>query len=128
MLRLVANADGMDMVFMSPLIDRSRWRQPNDEDKIKDKESSAATQSDEESIANIAARQMRRLQDDTGTPVVGVMRSGGMARMMGIDADEFFAATYSEGIGSFPSVARAARTVSQLLDWREYRQGLPEIS
>ena len=50
-----------------------------------------------------------------------------MARMMGIDPDDFFEAAYSEGIGSFPSVARAARTVNQLLEWRKYREGLPDI-
>jgi hypothetical protein len=124
MLRLIATAEGMDMVFMSPLIDRSRWQSPNG----KDKDSSSDSQSKAEKVTNLIAGQMKRLQDDTGTPVIGVIRGGGMARMMGVDPDDFLEATYRQGIASFPSVSRAARTVNQLLEWREYRQGLPDLS
>ncbi len=125
MLRVVATAEGIDMMFMSPMTDRRRWHQAND----KDKDSPADPNGDDETenVSLTAARDMRRLQDDTGTPVVGIVRSGGMARMMGINPDEFFEAAYREGIGSFPSVARAARTVAQLLEWRKYREGLPDI-
>jgi len=124
MLRLIATAEGMDMVFMSPLIDRSRWQSPNG----KDKDSSSDSQSEAKKVTNLIAGQMKHLQDDTGTPVIGVIRGGGMARMMGVDPDDFLEATYRQGIASFPSVSRAARTVNQLLEWREYRQGLPDLS
>jgi acyl-CoA synthetase (NDP forming) len=124
MLRLIATAEGMDMVFMSPLIDRSRWQSPNG----KDKDASSDSESQAEKVTNLIAGQMKRLQDDTGTPVIGVIRGGGMARMMGVDPDDFLEATYRQGIASFPSVSRAARTVNQLLEWREYRQGLPDLS
>jgi hypothetical protein len=124
MLRLIATAEGMDMVFMSPLIDRSRWQSPNG----KDKDASLDSESQAEKVTNLIAGQMKRLQDDTGTPVIGVIRGGGMARMMGVDPDDFLEATYRQGIASFSSVSRAARTVNQLLEWREYRQGLPDLS
>ncbi len=125
MLRLVATATGMDMVFMSPMVARSRWQNPNN--TVKDEQGPVTVEPETESIATIAARQMRQLEDDTETPVIGVMRGGGMARMMGIESDDFFQAAYREGIGAFPSVARAAHTIAQLIEWREYRQGLPEI-
>jgi len=124
MLRLIATAEGMDMVFMSPMIDRSRWQQPNSQDKDDAKDG----EDFRKKVVNEIAGQMKRLQDDTGTPVIGVIRGGGMARMMGIDSDDFLVSTYREGIGSFSSVSRAARTVTQLLQWRENRQGLPDLS
>jgi hypothetical protein len=74
-----------------------------------------------------AAKQMRRLQDETGTPVVGIQRGGRMASMMGGSTETFSLAAYEEGIAVFPSVARAARTVSQLQEWRDRREGLPDI-
>lgn len=125
MLRVVATAEGIDMMFMSPMTDRRRWHQANDKDN--DSPADPGGEDETENVSLTAARNMRRLQDDTGTPVVGIVRSGGMARMMGIDPDDFFEAAYREGIGSFPSVARAARTVNQLLEWRKYREGLPDI-
>jgi acyl-CoA synthetase (NDP forming) len=127
MLRVVAEADGIDMMFMSPMTDRKRWNQTSTNDQDKDSSADSGSNAGTENMSIIAAHNMRRLQDDTGTPIVGIVRSGGMARMMGIDPDEFFVAAYREGIGSFPSVARAARTVNQLLEWRKYREGLPDI-
>jgi acyl-CoA synthetase (NDP forming) len=116
MLRTVATADGIDMVFMSPMTGRRRWNNPDPE-----------TEDEVSHAADKAAEHMRKLQDDTGTPVVGVIRGGRMARMMGVQPDAFFEAAYKVGIGAFPSVARAAHTVSQLIEWRDYRKGLPEI-
>ncbi len=119
MLKIVATAEGMDMLFMSPL---TGWPDPNaDEDEEIDPKERAAQ------VSLKAAQQMRRLQDETGTPVVGIVRSGRMARMMGISMQAFLQAAYREGIGSFPSVARASHTIVQILEWREYRKGLPDI-
>ncbi len=131
MLRLVATAEGIDMMFMSPM---TGWRRPGPSsqgsDAKQDGESPAEPENKKKEMAEAAtkaARQMRRLQDDTGTPVVGVLRSGRMARMMGMGTSSFNEAAYRQGIGIFPSVARAARTVAQVLEWRKYRQGLPDI-
>ena len=78
-------------------------------------------------MTNKAARQMSKLQDDTGTPVIGVLRSSRMARMMGQRRGAISEEAYRPGIGMYPSVTRAARTVAQILDWKEYRKGLPDI-
>jgi acyl-CoA synthetase (NDP forming) len=120
MLRLVATAAGIDTVFMSPM---TGWRPPAPGSAPAEE----ASEADKAEIATKAARQMRSLQDDTGTPVVGIMRSGRMARMMGMDADAMCEAAHREGIGMYSSVARAARTVAQVLDWKAYRNGLPDI-
>ncbi|MEX2326144.1 MAG: CoA-binding protein, partial [Pseudomonadales bacterium] len=122
MLRTVATAEGIDMVFMSPLTGRRRFRGTSN-DPATDPES----EKEMEEAATAAAQLMRRLQEDTGTPVIGIIRGGGMARMMGVNTSSFLLATYREGIGSFPSVTRAARTVAQILEWRRYREGLPDI-
>jgi hypothetical protein len=47
--------------------------------------------------------------------------------MMGQNRAAMSEAAYREGIGMYPSVARAARTIAQLLDWKAYRRGLPDI-
>jgi acyl-CoA synthetase (NDP forming) len=131
MLRLVATAEGIDMMFMSPL--SGRWRPgppskgPNPDPDSKSPSEPESAEKEMEDVATKAALQMRRLEDDTGTPIVGVLRSGRMARMMGIPTDSFGQAAYREGIGIYPSVVRAARTVAQMLEWREYRKGLPDI-
>jgi len=130
MLRLVATSEGIDMVFMSPLTGRRRWqqnRQNTSEERGREAQPDPETEDEMEEAATTAAREMRRLQDETGTPVVGVIRGGGMARMMGIRPDTFLEAAYREGIGSYPSVARAAHTVAQILEWHKYREGLPEL-
>jgi acyl-CoA synthetase (NDP forming) len=126
MLNLVATSEGIDSVFMSPMRDRRKWGQP-----VQDVDDESADQNGAEgesmSPAAEAARQMSRLQETSGTPVIGVVRGGMMARMMGITEEIFFEAAYREGVGSFPSVARAARTVAQILEWREVRRGLPDV-
>lgn len=128
MLRTVATAEGIDMVFMSPMTGRRRWQQAASKDKDNgDPAPDPETEKEAEQAAATAARQMRKLQEDTGTPVVGVIRGGRMARMMGVNSDTFFEAAYREGIGAYPSVARAAHTVAQILEWHAYREGLPEI-
>ena len=143
MLRTIATADGIDLVFMSPM---TGWRRPPPGSKAPaDKSGNAApppaadvvdddADDDPESAtkemtenADKAAKQMRDLQADTGTPVVGILRSGRMARMMGQSPSAMSQATYREGVGVFPSVARAARTVAQMLEWKTYREGLPDI-
>ena len=50
-----------------------------------------------------------------------------MARMMGQDMEALSGAAYRKGIGVYPSVARAARAVARILDWKAYREGLPDI-
>ena len=141
MLRLVATAQGIDMVFMSTMMGGGTpWGRPQPRAKAPDSNQDADVQREPDSppdpeaaakemteTATKAAQQMLSLQDDTGTPVIGVLRSGGMARMMGQSTGALSEAAYRKGIGLYPSVARAARTVAQILDWKAYRKGLPEI-
>jgi acyl-CoA synthetase (NDP forming) len=141
MLQLVATAEGIDMMFMSPM---TGWRaqkatskesgssEDNADQNNSDKDRDALTERESrdtelEETASRAAQQMRSLEDATGTPVVGILRSGRMAQMMGLKTDSFNQAAYREGIGVYPSVARAARVVAQILEWRKYREGLPDI-
>jgi acyl-CoA synthetase (NDP forming) len=138
MLRLVATAEGIDMMFMSPM---TGWRRPppgskttqserNDDSKENadsPPDPGADPEAEAKEMTDKAARQMRKLQDDTGTPVIGVLRSSRMARMMGQRRGAISEAAYRQGIGMYPSVTRAARTVAQVLDWKEYRKGLPDI-
>ena len=62
-----------------------------------------------------------------GKPVVGILRSGRMARMMGVGPESFMVACYKRGVGAYPSVTRAAHTVAQILEWRAGRDGLPDL-
>lgn len=125
MLRLVATAEGIDVMFMSPM---TSWRRPSssrqDVDSPPDTEAAAKEAAEN---ATQAAQQMQRLQEDTGTPVIGLVRGGRMARMMGQSMDAISEAALRKGIGVYPSVARAARTVAQVLEWKAYRKGLPDI-
>ncbi|MCZ6893697.1 MAG: CoA-binding protein [Gammaproteobacteria bacterium] len=128
MLRLVATAEGIDMVFMSPM---AAWGRPAPGSKAPDSTRDTDVQQDADSSSDAAAtksaQQMLSLQEDTGTPVIGILRSGRMARMMGQSTDGLSEAAYRKGIGMYPNVARAARTVAQVLEWKDYRKGLPEI-
>jgi acyl-CoA synthetase (NDP forming) len=127
MLRLVATAEGIDMMFMSPM---TGWRRPPPSARTaKDAEKANDAEKDTEvpDAATKAAQQMLKLEQDTGTPVIGVLRGSRMARMMGQNRAAMSEAAYRAGIGMYPSVARAARTIAQLLDWKAYRRGLPDI-
>jgi acyl-CoA synthetase (NDP forming) len=133
MLRIVATAEGIDVVLMSPMSGRPRGGAAAAQ-QMAAAQAHAADQplSDEAAkamaaAAKQAALQMRKLQEETGVPFVGIQRGGRMARMMGMSSDTFSQTAYEEGIGAFPSVTRAARTIAQVLKWRAYREGMPEI-
>jgi acyl-CoA synthetase (NDP forming) len=155
MLRVVATAEGIDTMFMSPM---TGWRRPPpgfkvttrtqgadqgaDEEAEPDADSTAKADLDPDPAdaqnsepteaqlaenAQKAASQMSALERDTGTPVIGIVRSGRMAAMMGQDMDKLSEAAYREGIGVYSGVSRAARTVARMLEWKAYREGLPDI-
>jgi acyl-CoA synthetase (NDP forming) len=125
MLRLVATAEGIDMLFMSPL---TGFRSPPPGSTgVGDEIDPVAAKKEMAENAVNAAEQMQRLQADTGTPVIGLLRSGRMARMMGQSTDAITNEAFKRGVGLYTSVARAARTVAQMLDWKAQRTGLPDI-
>ena len=115
MLTTVGNASVIDTMFLSPQTDRSRWNRSG-EDPAADFDMAAE-----------AADLMVRTESAIGKPVVGILRSGRMARMMGVDPKSFMVACYERGVGAYPSVTRAAHTVAQILDWRAGREGLPDL-
>jgi acyl-CoA synthetase (NDP forming) len=130
MLRTVATAEGIDMVFMSPMTVRRPPPGARLSGPAQDPDPATTPEEARETArkgAAKAAEQMVKLEADTGTPVIGILRSSRMARMMGQDNDSISAAAYQAGIGLYPSVARAARTVAQVLEWKAYRAGLPDI-
>jgi acyl-CoA synthetase (NDP forming) len=74
---------------------------------------------DQTAAAGEWAAMLRRVEDDSGVPVVAVRPPSGGG------PDPFVEAAFEHGISVFPTVARAARTVSTLITWREQREGLP---
>jgi acyl-CoA synthetase (NDP forming) len=77
---------------------------------------------DQTAAAREWAAMLERVEKDTGVPVVAVRPPSGGER------DVFAEAGFEHGISVFPNVARAARTVSTLITWRERREGLPAIA
>jgi hypothetical protein len=71
-----------------------------------------------------AIQNLIDLQSETDRPVIGVRRARGGDRAL---TDEVLVLAYEHGLGIFPSVPRAARTVGRLLEWRARREGLPEL-
>ena len=72
-----------------------------------------------------AIEQLIELQESSHHPVVA-LRRGRTGSAEQID-DEVLADAYAHGLGVFPTVERAARTVAHLLRWRRQREGLPEL-
>jgi len=126
MLKIVATAEGIDMMFMSPMMGWHPGKKTDPADEA-EKDENPDEKTEMMDAAKKAAQMMRRTQDETGTPVIGILRGGRMARMMGVSTDSFLQAIYNEGIASYPTVTRAAHTVVQILEWRKNREGLPDL-
>lgn len=75
--------------------------------------------------AREAAGDLGALQSLVGKPFIAVQRdrSGGDRDASRAFLDE----AYFQGVAVFPTVQRAARTIGQLLEWRERRAGLPQV-
>ena len=71
-----------------------------------------------------AMQDLIELQAESERPVLGVRRARGVERWL---TDEVLALAHQQGLGVFPSVPRAARTVGRLIEWRARREGLPEL-
>jgi acyl-CoA synthetase (NDP forming) len=71
--------------------------------------------------AREGAKLVATLQGEIGVPILYVQRG------YGENANREATAAFAEGIGTFPTVLRAAHTVRQLLEWRARREGLPAI-
>jgi hypothetical protein len=128
-LRIVARSPVIDVVFASPMLGRGPgmprgpFPAPDPVDDLPPAEiarrvSKAVTR---------AAEQLARLQDETGVPFVALMRERALSGAGSEAAEAFLDAATRAGIAAFPSIHRAARTVSLVLEWRARREGLPAI-
>jgi acyl-CoA synthetase (NDP forming) len=121
-LRLVAAADPIDVVFTSPSFGRFGPGPSGDDDA--DELPAEERRARRREQAERGADELAELQEETGVPFVGLLRSrGGPDDLM----DEFTTAAYARGIGVYPSIHRAARAVALIRRWRARREGLPGI-
>ena len=121
-LRLVAEAAPIDVVFTSPSFGRF-GPGPSGEEEADELPADERRERHREQAAE-AAEQLQELQDETGVPFIGLLRSRGGASDL---LDEFAVAAYRRGIGVYPSIHRAARAVSLIRRWRARREGLPSL-
>lgn len=125
-MRIVAAAGPIDVVFSASLGGfggRSPWGDGGDDDRTEQERHEAALRDAEQSVEDLATWQR-----ESGVPFVGVLRERGMGSGGDAKAAEHFVqGAYRAGVGVFPSVPRAARTIALLLAWRERREGLPEL-
>jgi acyl-CoA synthetase (NDP forming) len=121
MLQILGDSKAYDVVLSTSLgasfggRGRSRGSDPED-DRTPEERAAAETER-----ARDGAQLLARLEGEIGVPIVYVQRSQGES------AGREASAAFSEGIGVFPSVLRAAHTVHRLLEWRARREGLPAI-
>ena len=123
-LRLVAQAEPIDVVFTSPSFGRFGPGPASDEeesDELAPEERRARSREQ----AAAAADELAALQDETQVPFVGLLRSRNGSGDYLLEA--FAAASYERGIGVYPSIHRAARAVSLIRRWRARRAGLPAL-
>ena len=115
--KLVAGAPGIDVVFTTVGGWGGWGANGNGDGDDKDKNERAER-------ARTSADDLADLQQATGTPFAAIVRSrGGSADGM----DAFFKRAHERQLAVFPNLQAAASSVARLLEWRERREGLPEI-
>src|SRR5690606_21211256 len=116
----------IDVVVTSPMLPRPPGAAggpgglPAPADELSPEERSERLQA----AADRAAGQLAGLQTDTGVPFVALLRGRDVADEA---ADRCQQAATGAGVACYPTVHRAARTLAQLLAWRERREGLPAL-
>lgn len=115
-LRLMAQAENIDVVVTNPPFGRANPQNPDEPpDAERDRERAFLE-------ADAAADRIARLQEETGVPFVVLARGPSSEQM-----DRFAQAAYQRGVAVYPTIHRAARAIAAVLDWRERREGLPAI-
>ncbi len=74
--------------------------------------------------ARASADELADLQQETGVPFVGIMRSRGDVPR---GTDAFLRRAHERGVAVFPTLQAAAATVARLFEWRGRREGLPPL-
>jgi acyl-CoA synthetase (NDP forming) len=126
MLHILCDSGSYDVVLSTSLGGDPGWgrgrgrrgAQGADPDNGQSPEERAAAEAER---AREGAKLLAKLQGEIGVPILYVQRGHGE------NASVEATAAYAEGIGTYPSVMRAAHTVHQLLEWRTRREGLPAI-
>ncbi|MQA00680.1 MAG: hypothetical protein GEU80_15365 [Dehalococcoidia bacterium] len=124
-LSIIGQAEPIDLVFMTVPWDSSAaagMGDNADEDEPEPGSLSAAQQ-----VARDAATDYAELQESGRVPFVAIQldrpRRGAFADTSRAFLDE----AYNRGVAVYPTVARAARAVGRILEWRARREGLPDI-
>lgn len=118
-LRLVAQAPTNDVVIASPSFGQRGLPGAPDTTPGDDERDERI----QEQI-RVSVEMFAETQAETGTPVVALLRDRSASRRQ---MDAFQQEAYRAGIGTYPTVARAARAIALVLRWRERRAGLPTI-
>lgn len=119
LLKIVAQADVIDAVFVNPIFNGPMGTRPADPGTTLDELERRANEAAAEN-----AQMLERLQRQTGTAFAVITRDRG-APPPGTEV--FLQQCYERGVAVYPSVARAARAVSRIRQWRSRREGLPDI-
>ena len=123
-LRIAAHAPGVDVLFVTSGGMPRRIDPPARGDGPIDPERQRRREERRLLAEKQAMQDLIDLQAESERPVVGVRRARGVERGL---TNELLALAYDHGLGVFPSLPRAARTVGQLVEWRARREGLPEL-
>src|SRR5690606_40426747 len=115
-LRIVAAAENIDVVVTNPPLGRVNPANP-DEPPDTERDRERALQE-----ADAAAERVARLQEETGVPFVVLLRGPQSEQM-----ERFAQEAYRRGVAVYPSIHRAARAISAVLEWRARRAGLPAV-
>jgi acyl-CoA synthetase (NDP forming) len=110
-IQIMGEAKNIDVIITNASF--GRW--PNGDDVPRDPEGARAK-------AREQAERLARLQDEAGVPIVVLTRNAPPELV-----EPFLEEAYRRGLAAFPTIHRAARAISAIVDWRERRKGLPRI-
>ena len=108
-LRIMSRAENIDVIVTTASFGRNADRPDADVEDLKRR--------GDDQIDRLA-----RLQEETGIPIVLLTRGTPNSVL-----EHFQTEAYARGLAVFPTIHRAARAMSAILEWRERRAGLPEI-
>ena len=106
-LRIMARAENIDVIVTNASFGRNADEADLDELKRR---------------ATDQAERLAKLQQETGVPIVVLTRGTPHAVL-----EHFQYEAYRCGLAAYPTIQRAARAISAILQWRERREGLPTI-
>ena len=126
-LSIVAGAEPIDTVFTAVGGWNPRWTPlaPSNGNDVANDPLMQGSDGSASERALAAAEEMGALQEELSVPFLAIDRERGPT--VGDAGSAFSDEAYRQGIGVFPTVARAARAVSRVLEWRRRREGLPDL-